>query len=81
LRHRLLPLQLFRSLGPDDAIADFDAALIADLTFALHGRGLAKVKKGDTLGGEADIAAAKAIDPRIADLLAKNGFNEPAAID
>jgi hypothetical protein len=53
-----------------------DAALTAD-TFApaLHGRGLAKVKKADTLGGEVDIAAAKAVNPRVAELFAKNGFN------
>jgi hypothetical protein len=33
----------------------------------LYGRGLAKLKKGDAAGGNADIAAAKAIKPDIAE--------------
>ena len=47
----------------DNAIADYDAALKLNpkLAASLYGRGLAKLKKGDTGGGNADITAAKAI--------------------
>ena len=61
----------------DEAIADFVAALSIDpkLAFALYGRGLARQKKGDQAGGEADIAAARALKSTIADELAKYGVN------
>jgi tetratricopeptide (TPR) repeat protein len=47
---------------PDKALADFDAALRIEpgLAEALFGRGLAKLKTGDVVGGNADVAAAKA---------------------
>ena len=35
--------------------------------YSLYGRGLAKLNKGDAAGGEADIAAAKAIQADIAE--------------
>jgi tetratricopeptide (TPR) repeat protein len=59
----------------DEAIADYDAALkiYARDPISLYGRGVAKRKKGDLAGGDADIAAAKAMRPDIADLLAKWG--------
>ena len=38
-----------------------------------YGRGLAKLKKGDRHGGDADIAAAKAIRADIADDFARYG--------
>jgi tetratricopeptide (TPR) repeat protein len=57
----------------DDAIADFDAALKlapnkldSIVATILYGRGVAKQKKGDNADGNADIAAAKTIDPDIA---------------
>jgi hypothetical protein len=52
----------------DSAIADSDAALRIDPKHApsLNNRGMVKLKKGDTAGGNADIAGAKAIDPKIA---------------
>ena len=52
--------------GP--ALADFEAALKIDpkLTFALYGRGMARLKRGDTAGGNADIAAATKTQPDIA---------------
>jgi hypothetical protein len=52
-----------------DAIADDTAALASmpKLAPSLYIRGLAKNKSGDAAGGDADIAAAKAIDPKIAD--------------
>ena len=59
----------------DDAIADYDTALRLKpkLAGSLYGRGLAKQRKGDQAGGEADIAAAKAIKADIAEEFAKWG--------
>jgi tetratricopeptide (TPR) repeat protein len=53
----------------DRAIADYNEALKINpkQAFSLFGRGLAKLKKGDASGGEADIAAAKAIQTNIAE--------------
>jgi tetratricopeptide (TPR) repeat protein len=59
----------------DLAIADYEAGLRLDppnKADFLYGRGLAKSKKGDA-SGTADIAAAKAIDPHIAENFAKYG--------
>jgi len=51
----------------DDSLADYDEALRLNPKRAdsLYGRGLAKLKKGDVAGGNADIEAAKAIQPEI----------------
>jgi tetratricopeptide (TPR) repeat protein len=51
----------------DHAILDFDRAVKLNPNFAraLYARGTAKLKKGDTIGGNADIAAANAITPDI----------------
>jgi len=61
----------------DDAIAAYNAALQIDQKMAssLYGRGTAKRLKGETAGGEADIAGAKAIRPSIADEMAQAGIN------
>lgn len=40
----------------------------------LYGRGLTKLKKGDIAGGNADIAAAKALEADIAEQFAKDGI-------
>ncbi len=58
----------------DKAIADFDAALKYDpkIASALYGRGLAKQKQGST-GTNVDIAAAKSINPHIAEEFASYG--------
>ena len=50
----------------DEAIADSDAALRADPrnAYALFERGLAKRRKGDAAGGNADITASRAIDAK-----------------
>jgi tetratricopeptide (TPR) repeat protein len=50
----------------DDALADADAALRANArnAWALFERGIAKSRKGDLAGGDADIAASRAIDPK-----------------
>jgi len=52
----------------DDAIVEYDAAVkrSASRAFTHLGRGIAKQRKGDTAGGDADIIAAKIINPRIA---------------
>jgi len=54
-------LGLYRS-----AVLDYDAALKlkADNAEHLVARGTAKIRAGDAEGGEADLAAAKAIDPK-----------------
>ena len=60
----------------DAAIADFNAALEINsrLPSSLYGRGLAKLKKGDRAGANADMAAAKAIKADIAQELARDGI-------
>jgi tetratricopeptide (TPR) repeat protein len=57
------------------AIKDSDAVLAGRPKYApsLYTRGLAKRKSGDMAGGDADIAQAKAIDPKIAETYAKYG--------
>jgi tetratricopeptide (TPR) repeat protein len=60
----------------DRAIADYEAGLRLDppnKADFLYGRGLAKTKKGDA-SGAADIDAAKAINPHIAEDFAKYGL-------
>jgi tetratricopeptide (TPR) repeat protein len=59
----------------DRALADYEIALRLDPNRAdnLYGRGFARMKKGDT-GGNADIAAAKAISPKIAEEFAHYGI-------
>jgi tetratricopeptide (TPR) repeat protein len=57
----------------DPAIDDYTSALRIqpNLASALYGRGLAKIRKSDTAGGNADMAAAKAIDAKIVDDFAR----------
>jgi tetratricopeptide (TPR) repeat protein len=51
----------------DSAVDDYNEALRIDpkLASSLYGRGLAKLKKGDTTGGNAHIAAARPIGANI----------------
>ena len=60
----------------DNAIKDYDAALKLDqkLAGSLYGRGIAKTRKGDRNGGTADMAAAKAIKPDIAEEFTRYGL-------
>ncbi len=60
----------------DDAIASFNAAIEIDPAFAysLYGRGLAKRKKNDQEGAQADMAAAAVIRPTIAEELGSYGI-------
>lgn len=57
----------------NQAIADFDAALLIDAKYvsALYGRGLARWDNGDTSGAQADVTAAKKASPKIASTVAK----------
>jgi tetratricopeptide (TPR) repeat protein len=59
----------------DLAFADYDLALKLDGPRAdlLFGRGLARIKRGDT-GGEADLAAARKLNPKIAEEFERYGL-------
>jgi hypothetical protein len=59
----------------DSAIDDYSSALRFDpkLASSIYGRGLAKLKKGDTTDGNADIAEAKAIEANIVEGFARYG--------
>jgi tetratricopeptide (TPR) repeat protein len=65
----------FRAGNFAQAISDANSALAAypKLATSLYVRGLAKLKSGDAAGGNADIAAAKMIDGKIADTYAGYG--------
>jgi tetratricopeptide (TPR) repeat protein len=54
-------LVYFRMARWDQSIADYDRALsfVRNDPYSLHGRGLAKLRKGDAEGGRADIAAGR----------------------
>jgi hypothetical protein len=58
------------------AIADFNAALQGNnrLASSLYLRGVAKLRSGMTANGNRDIAAAKNLDPAVADQFAKYGI-------
>ena len=53
----------------DHALTDFDVVMRfnARNALALYARGMTLLKKGDAEAGKADIAAAKAINPNIAE--------------
>jgi tetratricopeptide (TPR) repeat protein len=59
---------LYNITDYDAALAPFEAALKVDprLAYALYGRGMTRLKRGDTAGGNADIAAATKAQPDIA---------------
>ncbi len=60
----------------DFAVADFDAALKRDprQSGPLYGRGVAKRMNGDAAGANADIAAAKRLDPEVARVFERYGI-------
>ena len=61
---------IYLKLGEwDSAITDYSSALRLDpkLASALYGRGLAKLKKRETIEGNADVAAAKELAANIAE--------------
>ena len=57
------------------AIRGYDEALAvaAELPASLYGRGIAKLRSGDTAGGEADVAAARKLAPKIDEAFAEWG--------
>ena len=59
----------------DRALADFNAVLRFNSknSLALYGKGLAEMKNGDAQAGMADIAAAKAINPNVAEEFEHSG--------
>ena len=60
----------------DKALADYDVALTKNPKNAdwLYGRGVTKLRKGDTTGGNADIAGAKIIKADVAEEYARYGI-------
>jgi tetratricopeptide (TPR) repeat protein/predicted aspartyl protease len=60
-------LVYLRSGKLDKAIADYNAALKVNprIAWSLYGRGVAEMRKGMTTQGEADMAAATALAPRL----------------
>ena len=60
------------------AIADYDAALARNPRGpgSLYGRGLARLGQNDPEGGRADLAAAKALDPGVAEEFRRYGLGE-----
>jgi Tfp pilus assembly protein PilF len=69
---------LFLKLAdPKQAIAEYDEVLAQDpnSALALFGRGLARVKLGDTAAGESDKQAAATIDPEVADQFTRYGVD------
>ena len=60
----------------DAAIADYDAVLksIPDFPDSLYGRGMAKRKKGDAAGADADLSRAKALRAEIVDEFSRYGI-------
>lgn len=65
----------------DKAIADYDATLAqrANNAWALYGRGVARQRKGLKADGDADIAAALKLRPKLGDTIKKYGIDVPAA--
>jgi hypothetical protein len=59
-----------------DAIADYDAALRINskLASSLYGRGIARVRSGNSIAGNRDIADAKALQSNIAEEFARYGI-------
>ena len=69
MRRRMTGLTYMKMVQFDSAIDDYNSALRFEpkLASALYGRGLAKLKKGDKVGSDANISAAKTIEAKIGD--------------
>lgn len=66
----------------DDAIQAYDTAikLRPRQGASLYGRGLVRLRKGMTVEGAADLAAARAVDPRVDRQFADYGLTPPVAV-
>jgi tetratricopeptide (TPR) repeat protein len=66
----------FRKVDMENAILDFDAALKLwpEYPEALYGRGCAKVRSGDVVGGQSDMEQARKFKPEIETVEAKLGI-------
>ena len=62
----------------EQAVVDYDAALARNPREpgSLYGRGLAGLGQNDPGGGRADLAAAKALDPGVAEEFRRYGLGE-----
>jgi Flp pilus assembly protein TadD len=60
-----------------NAIDDYNEALKINpkIPWSLYGRGIAELRKGMNVQGEADIAAAKALAPRLPEYAQKVGVS------
>jgi hypothetical protein len=60
----------------DEALADYDASvrLGPEKPLAVNGRGMAKLRKGETEGGKADVEAAKVVWPGVVDFFVRYGI-------
>jgi tetratricopeptide (TPR) repeat protein len=60
----------------ESAINDYSSALRIEpnLASALYGRGLARIKKGDSTGGNADLAAAAKLEKKIVENFSHYGI-------
>jgi tetratricopeptide (TPR) repeat protein len=68
--------------GKDDAALgayNRALALAPELPYALFGRGIVKQRNGDQQGGDADLAAAKALLPDVAEIFARFGISSSGA--
>ena len=74
---RTRALLLFRLGDYDKSIADYDAALKINpkYAFALYGRGIDELRKQKTQEGQADVAQAMALSPKIADGFDRYGID------
>jgi tetratricopeptide (TPR) repeat protein len=61
---------------PDNALAHFNLALSIreDLPWALYGRGIVRLRRGDAARAGVDIRAARALDPKVTEDLARFGI-------
>ena len=72
----------FRAGELGRAIEDYNRALTINPRYALslYGRGVARLRKGLESDGEADIAAAVAINPRLPETAKRLGIERPTLV-
>jgi tetratricopeptide (TPR) repeat protein len=61
----------------EKSIADYDDSLklSPENPWSLYGRGIAKIRRQKTADGEADLAAATKLWPKVAEEFARRGIN------